>query len=352
MNKPPIKRTFLHKQWNIRTRWCSFCLTPRLVGVLMLAVLVTLVVMGLSLSFGTQHIGIRQVASSLAYPDDRDSFVVQTLRLPRMLLAAMVGAALGGSGLVLQSMIRNPLASPDIIGITSGASAAAVGFLAFFQSLLGLAWLPVFAIAGALLASLLIYLLAWRNGVTPMRLVLVGIGVSAVMGAVVTLLIATSSESTSLTAYIWLTGSVYGANWRDVQSLLPWVVVSFALSVFFSRRINALELGDHTAVGLGVPLQWTRVSMLILSVVMAAPAIAYAGAISFVGLIAPHIARRFVDRNFTVLLPLTAAIGACLVMLADIGGRLLFQPLDIPAGVFVSAIGAPFFIYLLYRQRF
>lgn len=312
----------------------------------------TLIVMALSLSLGSQHLGLHRIVSSLLNEQSSDYFTLNTLRLPRMLLAALVGAALGGSGLVLQSMIRNPLASPDIIGITSGASAAAVGFLAFFQSLLSVVWLPVFAIIGAFVTSLVISLLAWKNGVTPMRLVLVGIGVSAAMGAVVTLLIALSSESTSMTAYIWLTGSVYGADWHDVTQLFPWVAGSLGVSLYFSRRMNALELGDHTAVGLGVSLQFTRMSLLFLSVLMAAPAIAYAGAISFVGLIAPHIARRLVDRHFAVLLPTTALIGACLVMLADVCGRTLFQPLDIPAGVFVSAIGAPFFIFLLYRQRF
>ncbi|MGO1297129.1 MAG: FecCD family ABC transporter permease [Vibrio sp.] len=340
------------KPWYIRLPGCSFSVTPRLLLRMTLIVSLTLIVMGVSVSLGSQHLSIHRIASSLFNEQSRDYFTLNTLRLPRMLLAALVGGALGGSGLVLQSMIRNPLASPDIIGITSGASAAAVGFLAFFQSLLSVVWLPVFAIIGAFVTSILIYLLAWKNGVTPMRLVLVGIGVSAAMGAVVTLLIALSSESTSMTAYIWLTGSVYGANWHDVMRLLPWVASSLCLSLFLSRRINALELGDHTAVGLGVSLQTTRMTMLLLSVLMAAPAIAYAGAISFVGLIAPHIARRLVDRHFAVLLPATALIGACLVMLADVCGRVLFQPLDIPAGVFVSAIGAPFFIYLLYRQRF
>ena len=283
--------------------------------------------------------------------DSSSQFVIGTLRLPRILMAAMVGAALASSGLVLQSMIGNPLASPDIIGITGGASAAAVCFLSFFASALGLIWLPVFAIVGALVAALLIYGLAWNSGVTPMRLVLVGIGISSVMGAVTTFVIAVSPLATSITAYIWLTGSVYGASWNEVQALFPWLLGSWPLALYLARRINTQELGAPLATGLGVSVQRLRLALLFLSVIMAAPAIAYAGAVGFVGLIAPHIARRFVARSFAQLLPVTALIGACLVMLADLCGRLLFQPLDIPAGVFVSAIGAPFFIYLLYRQR-
>tara|TARA_R110001599_G_scaffold179411_2_gene372030 strand:+ start:25000 stop:25962 length:963 start_codon:yes stop_codon:yes gene_type:complete len=307
----------------------------------------------LSLCLGEEFIALPQVILALFGRGDQSSlFVVEILRLPRVLMAAMVGAALASSGLVLQSMIRNPLASPDIIGITGGASAAAVCFLSFFATAMGIVWLPIFAISGALLAALLIYVLAWNSGVTPMRLVLVGIGVSSAMGAVTTFVIAASPLSTSITAYIWLTGSVYGASWVEVKALLPWLLVSWPLALYLARRVNTQELGDQVATGLGISVQKLRLSLLFLSVVMAAPAIAYAGAVGFVGLIAPHIARRFVTRSFALLLPISALVGACLVMLADLCGRLLFQPLDIPAGVFVSAIGAPFFIYLLYRQRF
>lgn len=340
------------KQWVVRSRWCSFSVPVPTFLMLLVIGLVTLSVLLGSLMLGDTLLSPRAVLQGLWHPATSEhGFVVETLRLPRILMAAMVGAALALSGLVLQSMIRNPLASPDIIGITSGASAAAVLFLSVFVGL-GMAWLPVFAIAGALLAALAIYIFAWRGGVTPMRLILVGIGVSAAMGAVTTLLIAVSSTSTSITAYIWLTGSVYGADWQDVKALAPWWLVTLPLSLFLARRINAQELGDQLATGLGVSVQPLRLTLLGLSVLLAAPAVAYAGAVGFIGLIAPHIARRLVTRSFALLLPATAMVGACLVMLADLMGRTLFQPLDIPAGVFVSAIGAPFFIYLLYRQRF
>ncbi|WP_425641949.1 FecCD family ABC transporter permease [Marinomonas gallaica] len=340
------------KQWVIRQRWGSFSVPYQALLALILITMVMLLVMWVSLCLGDTLIMPRDVlATFLSESSSEFAFVVEVLRLPRLLMAAMVGAALAVSGLVLQSMIRNPLASPDIIGITSGASAAAVTFLSLFAGL-GMGWLPVFAIAGALVAALAIYVLAWRNGVTPMRLILVGIGVSAAMGAVTTLLIAVSSTATSITAYIWLTGSVYGSDWHDVRALAPWLLVSMPLTLCLARRINAQELGDQLATGLGISVQRLRLVLLGLSVLLAAPAVAYAGAVGFVGLIAPHIARRLVTRSFGLLMPATAMIGASLVMLADLIGRTLFQPLDIPAGVFVSAIGAPFFIFLLYRQRF
>lgn len=340
------------KYWVARNAWFSFSIPYQALAALALIALVMLGVMLLSLCLGDSWIAPQTIWATLMSDAEGEwSFVIERLRMPRMLMAAMVGASLALSGLVLQSMIRNPLASPDIIGITSGASAAAVAFLSFFASL-GMVWLPVFAITGATLAALAIYVLAWRGGVTPMRLILVGIGVSAAMGAVTTLLIAVSSTATSISAYIWLTGSVYGADWQAVKALVPWLLVTIPLSLLLARRINAQELGDQLATGLGLSVQRLRLVLLAVSVLLAAPAVAYAGAVGFVGLIAPHIARRLIARSFALLMPVTAMVGACLVMLADLMGRTVFQPLDIPAGVFVSAIGAPFFIYLLYRQRF
>lgn len=343
----------MSKSFSVRHRFFSFSTPVRSLWSMLALFAFFLAVLLFSLCLGEEFIALPRVLQALlGHGDQGTQFVVETLRLPRVLMAAMVGAALASSGLVLQSMIRNPLASPDIIGITGGASAAAVCFLSFFATVIGLVWLPVFAIAGALLAALLIYALAWNSGVTPMRLVLVGIGISSAMGAVTTFVIAASPLSTSITAYIWLTGSVYGASWVEVKALLPWLLVSWPLAFYLARRVNTQELGDQLATGLGISVQRLRLVLLFLSVIMAAPAIAYAGAVGFVGLIAPHIARRLVARSFALLLPTSALVGACLVMLADLCGRLLFQPLDIPAGVFVSAIGAPFFIYLLYRQRF
>ena len=343
----------MSKFFRVRQRFFSFSTPVSSLWAILIWGTVCIFIMLLSLSLGEEQVALPQVLEVLFGKGDlATQFVVETLRLPRILMAAMVGAALASSGLVLQSMIRNPLASPDIIGITGGASAAAVAFISFFAAAIGIVWLPVFAIAGALLAALLIYFLAWSRGVTPMRLVLVGIGISSAMGAVTTFVIAASPLSTSIRAYIWLTGSVYGASWVEVKALLPWLLVSWLLAFYLARRVNTQELGDSLATGLGVSVQRLRMTLLFLSVMMAAPAIAYAGAVGFVGLIAPHIARRFVARSFVLLLPTSALIGACLVMLADLCGRLLFQPLDIPAGVFVSAIGAPFFIYLLYRQGF
>ncbi|MEO3946518.1 iron ABC transporter permease [Gorillibacterium sp. CAU 1737] len=282
---------------------------------------------------------------------ESDAYVLGTLRLPRLLLGALVGAALGISGLILQGIIRNPLGSPDMLGITGGASAAAVSFLTFLAGTVSLKWLPLAAILGAAVVSLLVYLLSWNKGVTPIRLVLIGIGFSLAMSSLTTMLMLFGTTYSTTEAFLWLTGSVYGASWSDVRAMLPWLIGFLPLAVLFSKSASAQELGDSVATGLGVKVQLHRFALLGISAALAGSAVAYAGGISFVGLIAPHMARRLVGRSFGTLIPVTALVGAMTVFLADVAARTLFLPKDLPAGVFVSAIGAPFFIYLLYRNR-
>lgn len=279
------------------------------------------------------------------------TFIIETLRLPRMTLAFLVGAALGVSGLILQGIIRNPLGSPDIIGITGGASLAAVVFITYFAEKAGIKWIPLVAIAGAGIMSLLIYFLAWKKGVSPIRLVLIGIGMAATMSALTTMMLVLGNTYSTPQAYLWLTGSVYGANWDHVKSLLPWILIFIPLVMFFSKTANAQELGDQVAAGLGVRVQFHRFCLLFISVALAGSAVAYAGGMGFVGLIAPHISRKLVGRSFGSLVPVTVVIGGLIVFLADVVARTFFLPLDLPAGIFVSGIGAPFFIYLLYRNR-
>lgn len=341
------------KSLRVRAGPLAFAVPGRTLAVTASLVLVFAAVMLLSLTQGTVAIRPDTVLQALlGQTEGPEEFVVNTLRLPRTTMAFLVGAALAVAGLILQALVRNPLASPDIIGISGGASVAAVAFLSFLAPQMGTQWLPLFAIAGALIAAASIYLLAWRSGVTPTRLVLIGIGLSAAMAAATTLMITLSPIATTMTAYIWLTGSVYGSDWSDVQALLPWLAILLPLALYHARAIDLQEFGDTLATGLGLPVQRNRLLLLLLSVALAGVAVAHAGAIGFVGLMAPHIARQLVPRQFAGLAPVTALIGGMLVVLADLVGRTLFAPLDVPAGVFVSAIGAPFFIYLLFRQRF
>ncbi|MBR9904591.1 MAG: iron ABC transporter permease [Gammaproteobacteria bacterium] len=307
---------------------------------------------GLSLCLGSFPTSFSQVLRALATPQRSDiAFIIWELRLPRIVLAILVGAALAIAGAILQSIVRNPLASPDVIGITSGAALAAVLFLALLSTTLSIHWLPVAAMLGALASALLVVSLAWKNGISPSRMVLVGIGLAAAMGAGTTLLIVISDDSAAMTAYVWLTGSLYAAQWDDVWGLLPWLVVAVPISLLFARHADAMALGDSVAEGLGVAIVRSRLVLLACSVALAGGAVAFAGGLSFVGLIAPHLAARLVGRNMARLVPASALVGALIVLYADLLGRVAFLPKDLPAGIFVAGIGAPFFVYLLHRSR-
>ncbi|MBO8156320.1 MAG: iron ABC transporter permease [Bacillaceae bacterium] len=330
----------------------SFQLHKKFLYVLFMLVLFSSFIIVLCLSIGSSFISPIEVVKYLfGFGSGEHDFILHTLRMPRVFLGFMVGAALGVSGLILQGIIRNPLASPDIIGITGGASVGAIIFIVYFMGTISLKWLPLAAILGAGIVSIFIYALSWKNGVTPIRLVLIGIGVAAAMNAIVTIMIVISETAVTTKAYLWLTGSLYGGNWEDVYLMLPWIIVFIPLTLFFSKTVNAKELGDDVATGLGVRVQWVRLSLLLISVALAGSAVAFAGGIGFVGLIAPHIARMLAGRMFGGLVFISALVGGSIVVLADVMARTAFLPLDIPAGVFTSGIGAPFFIYLLYRNR-
>ncbi|MEE4341630.1 iron ABC transporter permease [Pseudomonas alliivorans] len=319
---------------------------------LLVALAFTLLVMTGSLALGKINLSPAKLIDVLfGHADQSLVFIVEQLRMPRLALAALVGAALAVSGLILQSIIRNPLASPDLLGITSGASAAAVIYLSFFSAALGAQFLPLAAISGAGLAALAIYLLAWNQGASPLRLVLIGVGVSALLAAVTTFILVFSPLTTTLSAYVWLTGSVYGASWPEPRALASWLVVVLPLLVLLARQVRVQQLDDDLAQGIGVRVQWLRAGLLLVSVALAGLAVAWGGAIAFVGLIAPHIAKRLVPPGFAGQALMSALMGANLVMLADLAGRTLFLPLDLPAGIFVAVLGTPFFLYLLINQR-
>ena len=282
--------------------------------------------------------------------DGRYSFIVNTLRLPRAIVALLVGAALAVSGAVLQGLTRNDLAAPDIIGINAGAGLAAVTLIVVLPSV-PVAFVPPAAFVGALVVAVLLYAIAWRGDSSPVRLILVGVGLSAVAVSLTTVMITFGEIQQVGQALVWLTGSVYGRSWDQVWSLLPWILVFVPLTFAHARHLNALNLGDEVAKGLGARVELERGLLVLTSVALAASAVATAGTIAFVGLMAPHIARRLAGPSFGGLLPVTAMTGAALVVLSDLVGRALLPPVEIPCGIVTSVVGAPFFLYLLYTKR-
>ncbi|MEB2301247.1 iron ABC transporter permease [Lysinibacillus xylanilyticus] len=318
--------------------------------------IITLAVFFFSASFGDSFINPFTVIQTLfGNGSEFDQLIIVDFRMPRIFLAAFAGMALAVAGAILQGIIKNPLASPDIIGISAGGGAAVVGFLAIFSDsnhslTVSIEWLPLAGFMGATIVGLIVYVFAWKDGVTPARLVLIGIGVSAFMQAITTMLMIIGPIYQASEANKWITGSVKSADWNQVQIVVPLILGLLLITFFITRQLNVQELGDDTAASLGQSVQKARLFLIILSSSLVASAIAFAGAIGFVGLMAPHIARRIVGPSFGVLIPTSAAIGSLLVMVADIVGRTAFSPLEVPAGVFTAAIGAPYFIYLLFRN--
>ncbi|OQM44399.1 iron ABC transporter permease [Anoxybacillus sp. UARK-01] len=339
------------------TNYLSFLIDKKAVIISLVLLMLGLIVFLVSLGMGSAYISPLNVAKTLfGSGTDMEKIVIHTFRLPRAIVALFVGMSLAVAGAILQGMIRNPLASPDVLGMTSGAAAAVVAFLALFSDqnhslTISIHWLPLGAFVGATVSVFLVYMLAWKNGISPFRLVLIGIGISALMQAGTTFLMITGPIYRASQANVWITGSIYGASWKDVAFLVPWALILLMISIISARKLNIQELGDEIALGVGVSLQRQRLFLLLLSTALTGGAVAFAGGIGFVGLMAPHIARRLVGSSFGALLPAAALLGAILVMLADLVGRTMFAPLEVPAGVFTAALGAPYFIYLLYKSR-
>lgn len=343
-------------EWiTIRGRRHSFQLDRRTVLMIILLAVANLAAVVICVGLGSKTISPAGVIRALlGIGDSSDSMIIFSLRMPRVLIAVMVGSALAVSGALLQGIVRNPLTSPDIIGITGGASLGTVVFILYFSHL-SIRFMPLSAVIGAFAAAFLIYLFAYRRGITPLRLVLIGIGMATALTAVTYMLILTASftpTAVAVKAFTFMTGSIFGVSWeKDVATLLPWIIVLFPIALIYARHLNVQELGDEVATSVGSSVHVKRTILLIISVALAGAAVAIGGAINFIGLMAPHIARKLVGPSYGGVIPVSALIGSLVLLLSDLVARIAFIPLDIPAGVFTAAIGAPFFIYLLYRHR-
>ncbi|MEF3302124.1 FecCD family ABC transporter permease [Paenibacillus sp. GYB003] len=282
--------------------------------------------------------------------DPQYGFVVHTLRLPRALVALLAGASLALSGVLLQGITRNPLAAPGVVGLNAGASLTAVAAIIVFPSI-PVALLPVAAFAGALSAGTLSYVLAWRRGLSPVRLLLVGVGISASAGAIVTFLLTIGKINDAKTAVVWMTGSVYGRSWEHFWPLLPWLLALLPLSLLLAKQLDLLQLGDDMARGLGSRLELSRGILLLIGISLAGSAVAMAGTIGFVGLMAPHMSRYLIGAGSRRLIPAAALMGGLIVMLADLFGRIMLRPIEIPCGILIAIVGAPYMLYLLYKKR-
>lgn len=312
----------------------------------------------LSLCWGSYEMSIRDVVAVLLGGGEKmQQTAVLGIRLPRVLLGMAVAAALAVAGGILQTMTKNDLADPGIIGINAGGAVAAVIFIqmqtATYYSELGSASifvLPFMAICGSLVAALFIYLFSCRKGLRPRRLILVGIGVNAGLNAFITVFTFRGGVGDYNKILIWTTGSLWGAGWAYVKVLLPIVVVMIVYVFYKGRTMDAMNFLDATAIGWGVPVERERKKMLFCAVVLAGAATAFAGNIGFLGLLAPHIARKLVGPNHRQFLAVAAGVGMAILLFSDAVSRNLFSPIEIPVGITVSIFGVPYFIYLMLKE--
>lgn len=277
-----------------------------------------------------------------------DELVVGTLRLPRLVVGLLVGAAFGVAGALIQTVARNPLASPDIIGISQGASALTVGAMTF--GITSYDVLPYLAIAGGLIAAALVYVFAWRGGLHATRFVLIGIGFAIALRSITTLFMTKGDVLVAQQAQIWMTGSLNGRSWPEAQLLGSTLLILLPAIAWAARAQRTVSMDDDTATALGVRLGRVRLGLVLLGVVLAAVATGTAGPVDFVALLAPQVARRM-TRTAQIPLVCSALTGAVVVVLADLLARRVFAPTELPVGVLTAAVGAPYLIWLIIRSR-
>lgn len=274
-------------------------------------------------------------------------YVLTAYRLPRLLLALLVGAALAVAGVLVQGIVRNPLASPDILGVNHAASLASVGALLLLPSLPVIA-LPLLAFAGGITGLILLRMLA--NTSQPMKLALTGVALSACWASLTDYLMLSHPQDVN-SALLWLTGSLWGRDWSFVKIAAPLLILFLPLSLRFCRDLDLLALGDARATTLGVSVPRIRLQALLLAVAMTSTGVAVCGPISFIGLVVPHMVRSITGGRHRWLLPISAMTGALLLVIADLLARIIHPPLELPAGVLTAIIGAPWFVWLLVRMR-
>jgi iron complex transport system permease protein len=345
--------TSAERHWVLRSANERIALRLPTRGLVAIAVLclLQLAILAVSLTLGSYDIDLSTLLATLSGDTVSAAIdnVVWQFRLPRALVAALAGAMMALSGAAMQNVTRNGLADPSLIGISQGAALAVVSAIVVFPQL-GYGLRPVIAFGGALLVAALVQALSFqRRGNNTIRFILLGIGVSAFISSITSAMLTYGNIDRAMSALSWLAGSVNAATWTDVHVLALWCLVLSPLMLMLSRVMSVMRMGEGTAIGLGAPVKWARYGLIAVGVGFAAAATAIVGPLGFVGLIAPHTARRIARTGLGLGTILTALCGAVLVSVADLIGRAAFAPIQLPAGLITSIIGVPVFIYLLQR---
>ncbi|MEV5172610.1 iron ABC transporter permease [Streptomyces flaveolus] len=326
---------------------------PRLVLLAVAVAGVGLLAVGMlwALSLGSERIGWSSVAHAWISADSPAEQIVRTIRMPRVLLAALVGANLAVSGAVMQAITANPIASPDIMGVNAGAAVVVVAAITVVPSMAGAPSI-LLAFGGAAAAGITVMVLAGMGTgkVSPVRLALAGVTASSLLVSLTQVLVIFHENDTQSVLF-WLVGGVNFAQWHDLTTALPWTAAGLLVAMALAKSLNILALGEDMARGLGQHVERTRALGAAVVIVLCGASVAVAGPIAFIGLIAPHITRRLVGSNHLRVLPVAMLVGAVLTVYADIGSRYVNPPFEVPTGVVTALVGAPIFIYLARRQK-
>jgi len=334
--------------------------TGRFAAVMAVGVGIILVTFYMSLTNGAFDMAVKDVFTTLLgiNPQQDFVFVIFELRLPRIVIAILVGMGLAIAGAVLQGVTRNGLADPGILGINAGAGAAIVIFLYFYQGqikgtgLAAIMAMPLFGLAGGLAAALLIYAISWKDGrLEPQRLLLTGIAAAAGLGAVSLYLTLKMNAKDFEMVAVWTSGSIYNANWKYIGAVVPWLVLLIPVIIRKSYILDLLQLDENSVRSVGVASEKEKALLLLCSIGLVSACVSVSGGIGFIGLMAPHIARRLVGGAHRRILPVCGLVGALLVLASDFIGRMVFAPAELPVGIVIAIIGVPFFIFLLYRNK-
>ena len=325
----------------------------RIVIVLMILLSISIVI---SINAGYTDLQISEIVKVLiGQGTAKNNMIILDFRLPRIIIAILVGMGFSLSGVVLQGLVRNPLASPGLIGINAGAGLVVIIFIVIggtlsFSSIMAL---PMLSLLGAALTGIIIYRLSSdpHKGIHPTQMVLNGIAIQAGINAVMTIIVMKLDENQYEFLAKWQAGSIWNSNWEFVKALSPWIILGFAYLIFKAKHLDILVMGDDISQGLGLKVLSDKKKLLFTAIALAASSVAISGSISFVGLMAPHLTRRLVGARHRILIPTSALIGGLLVLSADTVARTIIEPAEFPTGILVSVIGAPYFLYLLIKQR-
>lgn len=315
--------------------------------VMFLGLILLVAVLFISMIIGTANTSFSDLYNVFVGVQNTESYrILYHIRIPRVLTTMFAGINLAIAGCILQGVLKNPLADPGIIGVSAGAGLAAMVVMIVLPEYTNM--VPIVAFVGAMVATLILFALAWEEGIQPLKLILAGVAVSAFFAGGMTCLMVFFSDKIQGTVN-WMAGGFSGASWKHVTMILPYTIIGLVGVSISSKLLNALQLGDDVAKSLGTRVEATRFFLVTLAALLAASAVSVAGMLTFVGLIVPHMMRLVVGSDFNYLLPSSAIFGGILLIVADTVARTAFSPIEVPVGVFMSFIGAPFFLYLLKR---